>query len=111
MPVIGFPASNHAGRSLCSAARASMLSAAIRRCRSMHAELAPQPAGPCRGNLDPLLLVAGGAAMENRARETVAVMAGLPFVFNLGHGIVPETAASRMSAALSSSYAPPAPGH
>lgn len=44
-----------------------------------------------QGNLDPLLLVAGGARMRERVLEIVASMAGRPFVFNLGHGIVPET--------------------
>jgi uroporphyrinogen decarboxylase len=44
-----------------------------------------------QGNLDPLLLVAGGAVMEARVREILAEAAGHPFVFNLGHGIVPET--------------------
>ena len=54
-------------------------------------ELAAKTGKAVQGNLDPLLLVAGGAAMENRVREIVTAMAGLPFVFNLGHGIVPET--------------------
>jgi uroporphyrinogen decarboxylase len=44
-----------------------------------------------QGNLDPLLLVAGGAAMETRVRSIVSTLADGPFVFNLGHGIVPET--------------------
>ena len=44
-----------------------------------------------QGNLDPLLLVAGGEAMERRVRDILATMRGLPFVFNLGHGIVPQT--------------------
>ncbi|MCL4766137.1 MAG: uroporphyrinogen decarboxylase [Hyphomicrobiaceae bacterium] len=44
-----------------------------------------------QGNLDPLLLVAGGAALETRVRQILAAMQGLPFVFNLGHGIVPQT--------------------
>lgn len=44
-----------------------------------------------QGNLDPLLLVAGGAAMEARIRETLQAMQGAPFIFNLGHGIVPQT--------------------
>ncbi len=44
-----------------------------------------------QGNLDPLLLVAGGAALDRRVDEIVAGMTGKPFVFNLGHGIVPET--------------------
>ena len=44
-----------------------------------------------QGNLDPLLLVAGGEAMERRVREILEAMRGLPFIFNLGHGIVPQT--------------------
>ena len=44
-----------------------------------------------QGNLDPLLLVVGGAAMEERVHEILDLMAGKPFVFNLGHGIVPQT--------------------
>ena len=44
-----------------------------------------------QGNLDPLLLVAGGEALSVRVRETLHAMRGAPFIFNLGHGIVPET--------------------
>lgn len=44
-----------------------------------------------QGNLDPLLLVAGGSAMEERVRATIEAMSGRPYIFNLGHGIVPET--------------------
>ncbi|MFK4811428.1 uroporphyrinogen decarboxylase [Devosia sp. ZW T5_3] len=50
------------------------------------------PAGfPVQGNLDPLRLVAGGAQMEDRARQIIAAFADRPHIFNLGHGIVPET--------------------
>jgi uroporphyrinogen decarboxylase len=44
-----------------------------------------------QGNLDPLLLVGGGAPMERRVAEILSAMRGLPFIFNLGHGIVPQT--------------------
>jgi uroporphyrinogen decarboxylase len=44
-----------------------------------------------QGNLDPLLLVAGGAALERAVAEILETLAPGPFVFNLGHGIVPET--------------------
>jgi uroporphyrinogen decarboxylase len=44
-----------------------------------------------QGNLDPLLLAAGGPSFEARVRETLQVMRGAPFIFNLGHGIVPHT--------------------
>lgn len=44
-----------------------------------------------QGNLDPLRLVAGGEQMESRVREIIAAFRDRPHVFNLGHGIVPET--------------------
>jgi uroporphyrinogen decarboxylase len=44
-----------------------------------------------QGNLDPLLLVVGGQAMEDRVKVILAAMRGRRFIFNLGHGIVPET--------------------
>jgi uroporphyrinogen decarboxylase len=50
-----------------------------------------QKIGPVQGNLDPLLVVAGGEAMAAATREIVGALAKGPFVFNLGHGIVPET--------------------
>ena len=50
------------------------------------------PAGMAvQGNLDPLRLVAGGAQMEERARQIIAAFADRPHIFNLGHGIVPQT--------------------
>lgn len=44
-----------------------------------------------QGNLDPLLLVSGGEALDRRVDEILEAMDGVPFIFNLGHGIVPET--------------------
>ena len=44
-----------------------------------------------QGNLDPLLLVAGGDALDHRVDQICDAMKGRPFVFNLGHGIVPHT--------------------
>jgi uroporphyrinogen decarboxylase len=50
------------------------------------------PAGlGVQGNLDPLRLLAGGEQMDNRVREIVAAFRDRPHIFNLGHGIVPET--------------------
>jgi uroporphyrinogen decarboxylase len=42
---------------------------------------------PVQGNLDPLLLLAGGAELEARALEVLEAFADRPHVFNLGHGI------------------------
>ena len=44
-----------------------------------------------QGNVDPLLLVAGGDALDRRIDDTLEAMRGLPHIFNLGHGIVPDT--------------------
>jgi uroporphyrinogen decarboxylase len=44
-----------------------------------------------QGNLDPLLLVAGGEAMERRIEAILVALSGKRFIFNLGHGIVPQT--------------------
>lgn len=44
-----------------------------------------------QGNLDPLLLAVGGPQLDARIRETLEAMRGAPFIFNLGHGIVPPT--------------------
>lgn len=44
-----------------------------------------------QGNLDPMALVAGGSALAQEAGGLLDAMRGHPFVFNLGHGIVPQT--------------------
>ena len=44
-----------------------------------------------QGNLDPLALVAGGAALEREALHVLDAVRGRPHIFNLGHGIVPQT--------------------
>ncbi|MEO6716656.1 MAG: uroporphyrinogen decarboxylase [Novosphingobium sp.] len=46
------------------------------------------PAGlPVQGNLDPLLLLAGGEELDRRACHILDCFADRPHVFNLGHGI------------------------
>lgn len=50
-----------------------------------------------QGNLDPVRLVAGGRQMRVRTQEIIAAFAGRPHVFNLGHGIVPETPLAHVS--------------
>jgi uroporphyrinogen decarboxylase len=44
-----------------------------------------------QGNLDPLTLVAGGEALDKAIDDILASMRGSRFIFNLGHGIVPQT--------------------
>ena len=50
-----------------------------------------QPRWPVQGNLDPLVLSAGGAALDREVARIRDALAGGPFVFNLGHGILPQT--------------------
>ena len=42
---------------------------------------------PVQGNLDPLLLLSGGAELEIQAQHVLGAFADRPHVFNLGHGI------------------------
>ena len=50
-----------------------------------------QPRLPVQGNLDPVALVAGGAALDRAAEAVLTALAGGPFVFNLGHGVMQTT--------------------
>jgi uroporphyrinogen decarboxylase len=44
-----------------------------------------------QGNLDPLVLLAGSAALDRAIDDILADFGTGPFIFNLGHGILPET--------------------
>ncbi|MDP6708907.1 MAG: uroporphyrinogen decarboxylase [Alphaproteobacteria bacterium] len=55
----------------------------------VQAELQPHVA--VQGNLDPQVLVVGGEAMRREASRIMEQLAAGRFIFNLGHGIVPET--------------------
>jgi uroporphyrinogen decarboxylase len=44
-----------------------------------------------QGNLDPIALLAGGRALSKAVDRVLAATHGTPFIFNLGHGILPET--------------------
>ena len=46
---------------------------------------------PIQGNLDPVLLHLGGAALEKAVRELRRALGGGSYVFNLGHGVLPDT--------------------
>ena len=50
-----------------------------------------QPHAVLQGNLDPLYLVSGGATMREEANRILETLRSGPFIFNLGHGIVPQT--------------------
>ncbi len=87
VPVIGFP--KGAGEKLPAYARETKVQALgldetidpLWAAQALPADL------PVQGNLDPLLLIAGGAALETEALRILEAFAGRPHVFNLGHGI------------------------
>jgi uroporphyrinogen decarboxylase len=46
---------------------------------------------PVQGNVDPQILLAGGIALDREIDDALNAFSGGPFVFNLGHGILPAT--------------------
>jgi len=46
---------------------------------------------PIQGNLDPLALLIGGAALDRSIDAILEAFSGGPFIFNLGHGVLPDT--------------------
>ena len=59
------------------------------------------PAGmPVQGNLDPLALIAGGAALDAAIDRVLVAFADRPHVFNLGHGILQDTPIVHVEALL-----------
>ncbi len=44
-----------------------------------------------QGNLDPLILLSGGGALDRAIDHILKCLAGSRFIFNLGHGILPDT--------------------
>ena len=87
VPVIGFP--KGAGEKLAAYARETGVDAiGIDETIDPIWAARELPAGmPVQGNLDPLLLLAGGDELERQARRILDAFADRPHVFNLGHGI------------------------
>lgn len=90
VPIIGF--ARGAGTGLADYATRSGID-----CVGLDAGVAPAwaaanlPARLClQGNLDPLLIALGGAAMEKAAQDILLAWQDRAFVFNLGHGITPD---------------------
>ncbi|NQV81217.1 MAG: uroporphyrinogen decarboxylase [Alphaproteobacteria bacterium] len=98
IPVIGFP--RGAGVSLQDyAARTGVQGVGLDSAVPLSwARQAVQSQCTVQGNLDPLMVVAGGTAMTNEARRIVSAFKDGPFVFNLGHGILPQTPPEHVAA-------------
>ena len=54
-----------------------------------------------QGNLDPLALIGDGTAMQDAVAHILDVCDGRPHIFNLGHGITPETPLAHVDALVS----------
>lgn len=90
LPVIGFPRAN--GHHLAMAAEGPL--AALGLDIAVDAAWAHRvlPTSlPLQGNLDPLALLAGGDGLDRAIERILGAFRGRPHIFNLGHGILPET--------------------
>ncbi|HEU4960108.1 MAG TPA: uroporphyrinogen decarboxylase [Sphingomonas sp.] len=91
VPIIGFP--KGAGGKLAAYARETGVDT-IGLDETVDPRWAHQtlPSGlPVQGNLDPLALVAGGEPLDQAINRILAAFTDRPHVFNLGHGILPDT--------------------
>ena len=101
IPVIGFP--KGAGEKLVAYARETKVDALgldetidpLWAARVLPGDL------PVQGNLDPLLLLAGGDELDARACAILDAFAERPHVFNLGHGIGQHTPIGHVERLLS----------
>ncbi len=59
-----------------------------------------QPLGAIQGNLDPLMLIVGGSAMATAAQRIIETIGAGPFIFNLGHGVLPTTPPDHVQALI-----------
>jgi uroporphyrinogen decarboxylase len=55
-----------------------------------------------QGNLDPLLMVTGGDAIDRAVDAARATMQGHPYILNLGHGITPDASIASVERLLKS---------
>jgi len=101
IPIIGFP--KGAGGKLPAYARETGVNAVgLDETVSPEWAAANLPEGlPVQGNLDPLALIAGGDALDSAARRILAAFAQRPHIFNLGHGILPDTPIAHVEQLLS----------
>jgi uroporphyrinogen decarboxylase len=101
IPVIGFP--KGAGAKLADyAAQTGVDAVGVDETIDPYWANAALPAGmPVQGNLDPLALIAGGRAVEEAVDNIRAAFADRPHIFNLGHGILPDTPIAHVEALIS----------
>jgi uroporphyrinogen decarboxylase len=91
VPIIGFP--KGAGAKLPDYARGTGVDAVgLDETVDPHWANEALPKGlPVQGNLDPMALIAGGKALDDAIDSILAAFPARPHIFNLGHGILPDT--------------------
>lgn len=90
-PVIGFPRAAAQDQIVRYAEQTGVTAIGVGTHQSASALRPRLPAGmPLQGNLDPALMVEGGAALDNAIGVVLSQFAGGPHIFNLGHGITPD---------------------
>ena len=91
IPVIGFP--KGAGGKLAAYARETRVDVLglDETVDPLWADKALPKGLPVQGNLDPLVLLAGGDALKSEVERILDAFAGRPHIFNLGHGILQDT--------------------
>ena len=89
VPLIGFPRGSalHADRY---AREVDVQGVALDTACSLERGREVQKIKPIQGALDPLLLRVGGAALDRRVDQLVEAWGSGPWIFNLGHGILPD---------------------
>ena len=89
-PIIGFPRGAGA-LTMAYAAQVDTQAVALDTATSAELGRQIQQRKAIQGALDPLLLRAGGPALEHRVDTLIEQWGSGPYIFNLGHGILPDT--------------------
>ncbi len=100
IPVIGFPRGG-GEKIVAYAARTGVDALAIDEAVDPDWAHANLPVGlPVQGNLDNLALLAGGPALDVAVTRIRTAFAKRPHIFNLGHGVLPQTPVDHMAELL-----------
>ena len=89
VPLIGFPRGSAALAERYAAA-CDVQAVALDTACPLEVGLRVQAIKPIQGALDPLLLRAGGALLDRRVDQLLGAWGQGPWIFNLGHGILPD---------------------
>jgi uroporphyrinogen decarboxylase len=89
--IIGFPRGATQAQYIAYAGSAGVDGVSIDTAISLSWAVTAMEGVTCQGNLDPDVLVAGGPVLDRAIEAIVGASSGRPFVFNLGHGVLPGT--------------------